>query len=157
MNFLFNQEKEAVVFCIEVSFRLAQVCKMVILGHIQPNSFKSLCQGSLSPVAFAQGESHLPRQSSEKALKSFLFSFYRIQPSKFITVLYHTALPTAVAFLLTSVQPERQLLPEKTLWFSARLCFPDVSFATLLSSYTGNVSALKIFVPPASTPKMEES
>lgn len=74
-----------------------------------------------------------------------------------MTVWYHTALPAAAPFLLTSFQPKRQLLPKEARWFGARLCFPDVSFTTPLSGYTANLGALKIFLPPSSTPKMEES
>lgn len=157
MKFLLNQEKEAVVFCTEVSFRLAQVCKMVTLVPIQPNSFNSLCQGTCH-------QWHLPRVSHTQPGKdlrepSNLFHLHLIgySPGKFMTVLYHAALPTAAPFLLTSVHPKRQLLPKETLWFSAHLCFPDGSFTTLLSGYIASLGALKIFLLSSSTPKMEES
>lgn len=157
MNFLFYQEKEAVVFSTEVSFRLVPVCKMVTLVPIQPNSFNSLCQGPCH-------QWHLPRVSHihpgndlREPSNLFHLHFTGYSPGKFVTILYNTALPTAALFLLTSFQPKRQLLPKETLWFSARLCFPVVSFTTPLSGYTANLGALKIFLPPSSTPKMEES
>lgn len=101
---------------------------MVTLVPIQTNSFNSLCQGTCH-------QWHLPRVNhthpgSDLREPSNLFHLCLIGYSlgKFLTVLYHTALPTAAPFLLTSVQPKRQLLPEETFWFTARLCFPDVFF-----------------------------
>lgn len=93
--------------------------------------------GCLSSVAFAQGESHLPKQWSARGLKSFTFHFTGYSPGIFIIILGHTALYRAAPFLLTRFQAKRQLLPKEIIWFSVHLCFPNVSFTTLLSGYTG--------------------
>lgn len=70
--------------------------------------------GYLSSVAFAQAESH-PGNDLREPSNLFHLHFTGYSPGKFMTVLYHTALPTAAPFLLTSFQPKRQLLPKETL------------------------------------------
>lgn len=153
----FFRKRKQFVFCTEVSFRLAQVCKMVTLVPIQHNSFNILCQGACHRWHLPRVSHTYPSNDLREPSNLSHFHFRGYSRCKFIIILDHTALYRAAPFLLTRFQPKRQLLPEEILWFSVHLCFPNVSFTTLLSGYTVNLGALKIFLPSFSAPKLKES
>lgn len=147
----FQQGKEAVVFCSEVSFRLAQVCKMVTLVPIQHNSFNILCQGACH-------QWHLPRVSHAYPSNDLREPSNILQGTTLVNSLsYWTTQHFIEQLLLTRFQPKRQLLPKEILWFSIHLYFPDVAFTTLLSGYIVNLSALKKLLLSSSTPKLKKS